>query len=340
MIAYRQHVFRLLGGAPLAAGDAEGLMAEILDGALPEVATAAVLTAIAQRGVTGPELAGFASAMRARVHAVRAPVGAIDTCGTGGSGLDTINTSTLAGLVVAAEGVAVAKHGNRSSSGRCGSMDVLEALGVDVDVPPDRVPALFARSRFVFLNARRHHPALAPLGAVRKALGFRTVFNLLGPICNPAGVRRQLVGVSDPEAARLVARALADLGTERAMVVSAHDRLDELSPCGPTMIFDVEAGRVRASTLEPSEVGLEPISMSAIEGGSKQDNLRAFVEVLEGRGGPRAQHVALNAGAALLVAGRVESLREGVARAARVLDSGAALAAFETYRRASQERAA
>lgn len=337
MSVYASQIHHLLAGAALDAPTTEALMGEVLDGALEATQVAAVLTALAAKGVTAPELAGCAAAMRARLRPVRASGPVLDTCGTGGSRLPTMNTSTLAAFVVASDGVRVAKHGNRKSSGKCGSLDVLEHLGVQVALEPEQAERLLEQGPFVFLDARRHHPALGPLGPVRRALGFPTVFNLLGPICNPAGATRQVLGVSDRERAPLMAQALLELGTERALVVSGADRLDEISLCGPTTVHELDgSGEIRARTIDARTFGLAQHSFEAIAGGELEENARRFMEVLSGRDrGPRHLHTAVNAGAALFVAGRADDLRAGFERASALLERGAPAETFARYREAS-----
>jgi anthranilate phosphoribosyltransferase len=263
----------------------------------------------------------------------------VDTCGTGGSGLATTNTSTAAALVLAAGGVAVAKHGNRASSGRCGSADVLETLGVNIDLPTASCEALLAELGLAFLFAPRFHPALRALAPVRRELGARTVFNLLGPLCTPAGVRRQVVGVSEVRRGAVVAATLARLGVERALVVAGEEGLDELSLCGPTRFWEVQGDQVSEGIWVPEDLGLKRVSFEEIAGGDRAFNAAALRAVLEGRErGPRAEHVALNAGAGFRVAGRVDGLEQGVARAREILASGAAALLLERYARESQAR--
>lgn len=337
-----QSFLRAVSGAALEAPEAEALMQGMVDGRLSDLRIAALLAALEARGPAPSELAGFAAALSARMIPVPGvPEGAMDTCGTGGSGLATLNTSTLAGIVAAAAGATVAKHGNRSASGRCGSLDVLEALGAIVELPPETTGALLARYRFTFVNARAHHPALARLAPIRKALGFRTVFNLLGPMLSPAGVRRQLLGVSDHRMAPVIAEALSRLGHERAWVVAGPGRLDEIALTDSSAIFEVEGDRVRSFAIEPRALGLEPAPFSALEGGSIEENARRFMALLSGEDrGPARDHVALNAAAALVVAGVVKDLASGLERAFDRLESGAVLALFDAWREATRAEAA
>lgn len=335
MMPFADTFSRLLN-AGLGRPEADHLMGAIADGDLTDVQVAAVLGALASRPPSASELAGFVGALRRRMIPLPgAPAGAIDTCGTGGSSAPTLNTSTLAGLVASAAGAVVAKHGNRSASGRCGSLDVLETLGVELDLVPSENGRILARHHFCFANAREHHPALGRLGPLRRSLGVRTVFNLLGPLLNPAGVRRQLLGVSDPRVGPLVARTLVELEHEHAWVVCGSGGLDELSLVGPSKVWAVESGRIRAFELEPRALGLGPASPSECLGGDPDYNARRFLSLLDGAPGPAADLVVLNAAAALLIAGVAKDLSEGIASAREALSSGAAKTRFLEWKSAT-----
>ncbi len=337
MRAYQLAMKKMVGGADLDDAEAEAVMAEMMDGALEPPQIGAFLGALATKGETADELTGLARTMRAR--AVKVPVAGpmLDTCGTGGSGLPTTNTSTMCAFVVAAGGVRVAKHGNRSSTGRCGSADVLDHLGVKIDLGPKQVARLIEEQGIAFMLAPLYHPAMRHAGPVRRVLGFRTAFNFLGPLANPAGVQRQLLGVSDKKRAPLLADALLRLGAERALLVHGFDGLDELTLSGATHAWEVVDGEVIERTLTPADAGLEPVPASAIaEGGDVHRNGGLFTDVLQGRetGGLR-DLVALNAGAAFWVAGAVDDLAAGVARARELLADGKAWSTFEAYRDAT-----
>ena len=334
---------RLLAGGTLGADEVEATFGAIMAGTLPEAAVAGFLVALRARGETGPEIAAAARVMRR--HAVPVPVArpgaAIDTCGTGGDASGTINVSTAAALVAAAAGVPVAKHGNRSVSSRCGSADVLEACGVRLDLPPGALGTLVDETGIAFLFAPRLHPAMAAVMPVRRALGVRTVFNLLGPLTNPAGVRRQVVGVWSASLVPLVAEALAALGAAHALVVHGLEGLDELSACGPSEAAEVRDGRVvRRFRVRPEDAGIEPGRFEELVGGDVRENARRLEAILGGREtGTAADAVALNAGAALVVAGRAENLRDGTALAREILASGAALETLRAMARRSAELA-
>ena len=334
MSLYGRSMGRLLADEGLEAAEAEELMGQVMDGELGPERVAALLTALAARGERRAELVGFARAMRARAVSIQAAPGAIDTCGTGGSGLSTVNTSTLVALTLAAAGVPVAKHGNRASSGTCGSSDVLEAAGVPVEVDPVVCEDLLGGCGIAFLHAPLFHPAMRVVGPVRRALGFRTVFNFLGPLCNPAGVRRQLLGVSSRRHAELMAGALAELGCERALVAWGTDGLDELSLAAPTELWFVEDGEVVPARVDPSSFGLDPVAPEAIAGGTPRQNLRIFEGLLDGQRGSHADHLALNAAAGLRVAGIVDDFVEGVELARELQSKGRLRSKFEAYREA------
>jgi anthranilate phosphoribosyltransferase len=329
----------LLRGDDLDASIVEALIGAIMDGGLDPTQTAAILIALRAKGESGIEVAAAARAMRARAVRVTAPVGAIDTCGTGGDGAETVNISTASALVAAAAGVPVAKHGNRSVSSRCGSADVLEALGVRLDVDREASAVLLGEVGIAFLFAQQLHPAMAAVVPIRKALGVRTVFNLLGPLTNPAGVRRQVVGVWGAEVQPLVAAALAELGAEHAMVLHSDDGLDELSVTASTTVIEVRDGRVRETwSLDPADLGIEIEDPDALRGGDVAENARRLCAILEGREHSAASEaVALNAAAALVVGGRAESLASGLEVARDLLDSGAAGRTLETLTRRSRE---
>ncbi len=328
----------LLGGARLSAGEAGALMAAVVGGHLSDPQIAAVLGALSARRPTAAEIAGFSGALAdAMVPLPGAPDDAIDTCGTGGSGRPTPNTSTLAGVVAAAAGATVVKHGNRSASGRSGSLDVLEALGAEIQLSPAANARVLKQCRFAFLDARAHHPALGRLAPIRKALGVRTVFNLLGPLLNPARVRRQVLGVSDRALAPVLAEALAARGAERAWVVVGDDGLDELPLDGPGAIYAVQRGQVRRFAFDPRPLGL---SAGPLGGGDVAENARLFTEALDGAPSPARDHAALNAAAALVVAGIASDLEDGLRRALAVLADGGARACFQAWRQATLSEAA
>ena len=304
----------------------------MMSGSVSEMRMAAFLTALAVRGPSVAEIAGAARAMRAAMTKVEAPGNAIDVCGTGGDGAGTLNVSTATAFVVAGCGVAVAKHGNRAMSSRTGAADVLEALGVPINLNAEAAGKSLRNPGFAFLFAPSYHPAMKNVAPVRRDLGFRTVFNLLGPICNPAGVKRQLIGIFAPEWLEPVAHVLAELGTEKAWIVHGADGLDELSTTGPTHVAMLEDGRVTLRNIVPEDAGIERTSLAALKGGTAEDNARAIRELLSGAKGAFRSIVLLNAAAALVAAGQAANLKDGVAQAAEAIDKGRAAAALEEAR--------
>ncbi len=323
---------RLALGETLSADDAEDAFGIIMSGEATPAQIAGLLMAMRVRGESVAELTGAVRAMRARMLAVEAPEGAMDVCGTGGDNAGTLNVSTAVTFVLAGLGVPVAKHGNRALSSRTGGADVLTALGVNVDVPTDRLSGVLRAANCAFLFAPRHHAALRHAAGPRVELGTRTIFNLLGPLANPARVRRQLTGVFDPKWARPMAETLGQLGSERCWLVHGEG-LDELTVAGDNTVVELRDGAIRSFTVTPEDAGLPRAPISAIRGGEAVVNAAALGALLRGAAGPYRDTVLLNAAAALMVAGRVDDLRSGVAVAATSIDGGAALSALETLRR-------
>ncbi len=304
--------------------DAEAAFDVIMDGQATPAQVGAFLMALRQRGETVPEIVGAARAMRARMLPIRAPDGAIDTCGTGGDGSGSFNISTASAFVTAACGVPVAKHGNRNLSSKSGSADVLSALGIDIDAPFDRIEYALREVGIGFLMAPRHHAAMRHVAPVRVELGFRTLFNLLGPLANPAGVRRQIVGVFAAKWVEPLAHVLQRLGSEACWVVHG-DGMDELTTTGTTDIAVLADGKVTRMILEPEQIGLRRAKRADLAGGNPQENAAMLKIILGGKMGPLRDVVLLNSAAALMVAGRASSLPDGMVLAANAIDSGMAL---------------
>jgi anthranilate phosphoribosyltransferase len=327
---------KVLKGDRLTEEEAGAAMAIIMEGEATPAQIGALLAALAVRGETEDEIVGFARTMRERAVPLSAR-GAVDTCGTGGDGAGTFNISTVASLVVAACGVPVAKHGNRSASGSCGSADLLEALGLRIDAPADTVQRSLDEAGWAFLFAPGFHAATRHAVGPRKELGVRTAFNLLGPLTNPARPEAQVVGVPRPELTGFIARCLQRLGVRRAWVVHGAG-LDELSLCGPTTVaaFDGGESSVRTFTVTPEEAGLAPCRPETLRGGDAATSARIAGEVLGGERGPRRDVVVLNAAAALVVAGRAAGLRDGAAQAEKAIDGGAAARMLERVREISR----
>jgi anthranilate phosphoribosyltransferase len=327
-------IARLAAGETLSDDQAEAAFDVIMSGEATPSQIGGLLMAMRVRGETVSEITGAVRAMRARMTAIEAPPDAIDVCGTGGDGAGTLNVSSAVTFVLAGCGVPVAKHGNRALSSRTGGADVLTALGVNVDAPMAALPSILAEAGCVFLFAPRHHPSMRHAAGPRVELGTRTIFNLLGPLANPARVRRQLTGVFAPDWTRPMAETLAALGHECAWIVHGMG-LDELTIAGHNHVTALDDGKIASFVVEPEDAGLTRAPISAIQGGDARFNAVALEAMLQGAPGAYRDTVLLNASAALIVAGQAGELREGVIRAARSVASGAAFGALETLRRAS-----
>jgi anthranilate phosphoribosyltransferase len=322
--------------------EAAAAMREVMEGRSNPAALGALLSALVMKGERPSEIVGFARAMREHAVKLSVPVDDVfDTCGTGGDRSGTFNISSAAAVVIAACGVPVAKHGNRSVSSRCGSADVFEALGVNVAAPPAAVERTLRETGIAFFFARTFHPSMRHAAQTRSDLGIRTAFNLLGPLTNPAGATRQLVGVPRPELTELLARALMMLGSKRAWVVHGADGIDEISTTGYTKVSECRAGAVNTFYVHPSDFGISKSEPAALKGGDAAENAAIIREVLAGARGPRRDVVLLNAGAALFVSGgRVDTITEGIAVAAAAIDSGAAKQRLEQMADRSRAEAA
>ena len=311
-------------GRTLDRSEAESAMGSVMSGEATSAQLAALLAALAIRGETVDEIAGFAAGMRGAAVRVALNRDAVDIVGTGGSRVDPFNISTVASIVAAAAGAPVAKHGNRAASGRCGSADVLEALGVRIDLGPNEIARCVDDAGIAFMFAARYHPAMRHAGPVRREMGIRTVFNILGPLANPAGVRRTVVGVATRSIGEKIAHVLGELGADHALVVHGADGLDDISPTGPTETWELRGGDVRQGSIDPVELGLPLGAVADILSGDPAANAATTRSILGGEAGARRTAVLLNAAAALYVAGRARDLREGIAAAAAAIDSHAA----------------
>jgi anthranilate phosphoribosyltransferase len=326
----------VLGGGDLSEGDTARAIGAILDETLSPVRSAALLAALAAKGETVDEIVGAATAMRERSIRVGHDLPlVIDVCGTGGDGAHTFNISTAAALVVAGAGVPVAKHGNRAASSACGSADVLEALGVSLQRSAAESARLLGSAKITFLFAQFHHPAMRAVGPIRRELGVRTIFNLLGPLTNPAGATRQVVGVAAARHVELLAAALQGLGTVAGAVVHAQSGLDEIAGDGPTLIVQFDRSGLRRWTLDPRDYGISA-SPAELHGGDAAANARTLMAILEGERSPRADVVCLNAALALVVAGEAVDIKDGLIRARASIERGAALEALEALRSAHE----
>jgi anthranilate phosphoribosyltransferase len=325
-----QAIDKVADGQDLSADEAARVLREIMEGRASEVQTAGFLIALRAKGETVGEIAGLARTMRELAVPVRVNGDIVDTAGTGG-GRSTFNVSTTAAFVAAGAGCRVAKHGGRSNTSQCGSADVLEALGANIDPGPDEVAACVEEVGFGFMFAPAHHGAMKHVAPVRKGLAVRTAFNLLGPLTNPAGARRQVIGVSEPRFLETVAGALSELGTERALVVSSADGFDEFSAAGETHVVEVDSGSLRSYEVSPETVGLERAADGAVGAGTPDKNAEVLRAVLRGVQGTERSLTVMNAGAAIYAAGGAPDLEAGARRAEAAIDSGAAADVLDRF---------
>ncbi|HUN11031.1 MAG TPA: anthranilate phosphoribosyltransferase [Rhabdaerophilum sp.] len=337
MDAFKPLIAKVAAGLPLTASEAEMAFSQILSGESTPAQTAGFLMALRVRGETVDEITGAVKAMRGKMLAVPPVVGAIDVVGTGGDASGSWNVSTLAGLIVAACGVPVAKHGNRAASSKSGAADILQALGVKIGLSPAEVTNCIGKTGFAFMVAPAHHPAMRHVAPVRTELGTRTIFNLLGPLSNPAGVKRILLGVFAESWLEPIAETLRDLGTERAWVMHGSDGLDEITTTGPTRVVELKDGAIRRFEINPEEAGIACAEPEALKGGEPSQNAAALLAVVGGEKNAYRDIAVLNAAAALVVAGKANSLRDGAETAATALDSGRVAELLQNVVRVSNE---
>ncbi|HEV3233500.1 MAG TPA: anthranilate phosphoribosyltransferase [Candidatus Dormibacteraeota bacterium] len=335
----RDAIARLINGEDLDRAQAEATMDDIMNGDATESQIAGLLVALRLKGETVDEIVGLVSSMRSHARTLTAPDGAVDTCGTGGDGAGTFNISTAAAIVVRGAGAPVAKHGNRSSSSLCGSADVLEALGVPMSLTADQVQACLDATGICFMLAPTFHPAMRHAGVPRKDLGIRTVFNILGPLANPAMVRRQSLGVASAQMAPLMASVLKELGHERALVFCGSDGLDELSVAAPSRVWELRDGEIREYDIDGASLGLAVAQPGDLKGGDAAANAVILNAILDGETGSRRDVVLLNAAAALVAAGAADDLPQGIEKARASIDSGAARQALADLRDTAQSLA-
>jgi anthranilate phosphoribosyltransferase len=327
--AWGHALTQLLAGQSLSEQDSAAAMVEIMEGAATPAQIAGFVVALRAKGESADELAGLVRVMRSYARTVAAPDGVLDTCGTGGDRAGTFNVSTAAAVVCAGAGVKVAKHGNRAASSRCGSADVLEALGVRIDLPPEGVAACIARAGIGFCFAPVFHPAMRHAAAPRRELGIATIFNFLGPLTNPAGARRQALGVSDPAMVEVMVETLRRLGSERVLAFVGHGGLDELSISGPSEVTELAEGRIERWTVDPRRLGIPPAALGDVAGDTPERNAKTIRRVVEGEPGPGRDIVVLNAAAGLVAAGRAGSIEAGMSLALSAVEDGAAAAALD-----------
>ena len=332
----KEAIENLVCGRSLSADEAAAVMDEIMEGKATPAQFGAFVTALRCKGETVEEMVGLARTMRARALSVRADHPVVDTCGTGGDKAGTFNISTAAAIIAAACGVKVAKHGNRAVSSRCGSADILEALGVRIDLTPGEAAECLKQAGIVFMFAPVFHPAMRHAGPPRKEIGIRTVFNLLGPLCNPAGATAQVIGVPRRDLVAAIAEVLRELGSSHALVVHGSDGLDEITLTGPTHVCELENGKLECYDITPEQFGFKTCRLEDIRGGDAVWNAAAMLRLLQGEEGPLRDAAVLNAAAALRVAGQAGSLEDGVTQAGEALETGAALVRLEKFIEVSQ----
>ena len=338
----REAIIKIVDKQDLTYDEAYQVMNEIMSGQTSPTQNAAFLAALSTKSTkaeTVDEIAGCAAAMRD--HAMKVPndLDLLEIVGTGGDGAHSFNISTTSALVAAAGGVKVAKHGNRAASSSCGTADCLEALGVNLDLSPEKCLELLNTVGICFFFAQKYHTSMRYVGAIRKELGIRTVFNILGPLTNPAAPKRQVLGVYDQSLVEPLARVLTSLGVRRGMVVYGQEKLDGLSPSAPTSVCEFEGGNYRSYVLTPEELGLKRCTKEDLRGGAPEENAAITRAILRGERGPKRDAVLLNGGAALYIGGKADSLKSGVELAAQLIDSGAALAKLDRFAAATQEAA-
>ena len=336
----KEAIIKLVNKGDLTYDEAFTVMNEIMDGNTTPTQNAAFLAALTTKNTrteTEAEIAGCASAMRSHAMTVEHPYKVLDIVGTGGDGSNTFNISTTSAFVISAGGTKVAKHGNRAASSKSGAADCLEALGINLDQPPERAVKLLEDPGICFMFAQRYHSSMKYVGPIRKELGFRTVFNILGPLTNPARPAYQVLGVYDVMLVNPLAHVLSSLGVEKGMVVYGTDGLDEFSPVGPTRICDFEGDKYDTYTVDPEELGISRCSKSDIAGGSPEDNARITLDILKGKQGPKYDTVLLNAGAGLYVSRQASSVKDGMELADKLIADGRAYEQYERFKAASNQ---
>lgn len=318
--------------------EAEEVMNEIMEGKASDIQKSAYLTALSMKGETIDEITASAAGMRAHCIKLLHDMDVLEIVGTGGDGANSFNISTTSSLVIAAAGIPVAKHGNRAASSKSGAADVLEALGVKIDVAPERSTQLLKDIQICFLFAQNYHIAMKYVGPIRKELGIRTVFNILGPLSNPAGANMELMGVYDQSLVEPLAQVMANLGVARGMVVYGQDKLDEISMCAATSVCEIKDGKFISYEIAPEQFGYERCEKGALTGGTPEENAKITMEILSGADkGPKRQAVCLNAGAAIYIAGKADTIEAGIRKAEQIIDEGLALKKLEQFREESQK---
>lgn len=334
----KEAILKLAKREDLTYDEAYQVMNEIMDGKASDVQKSAYLTALSMKGETIDEITGSAVGMREHCVRLLHNLDALEIVGTGGDGANSFNISTTSSLVIAAAGIPVAKHGNRAASSKCGAADVLEALGVNITVPPEKSTELLEKIGICFLFAQNYHIAMKYVGPIRKELGIRTIFNILGPLANPAGANMELMGVYDESLVEPLAQVLSNLGVKRAMVVYGQDKLDEVSSCAPTTVCEVKDGQFTSYVIRPEDFGFNSADKSELTGGTPDENAEITRAILSGREkGAKRTAVLMNAGAAIYIGGKARNMAEGIHIAEEIIDSGKAMQKLEEFIRCSNE---
>ena len=334
----KEAIIKLAKKEDLTYAEAEQVMNEIMEGKATDVQKSAYLTALSMKGETIDEITASASGMRAHCIKLLHDMDVLEIVGTGGDGSNSFNISTTSSMVIAAAGIPVAKHGNRAASSKSGAADVLEALGIKIDVPPEKSTELLKKIQICFLFAQNYHIAMKYVGPIRKELGIRTVFNILGPLSNPAGANMELMGVYDQSLVEPLAQVMANLGVVRGMVVYGQDKLDEISMCAATSVCEIKDGKFISYEIAPEQFGYERCEKGALTGGPPEENAKITMEILSGADkGPKRQAVCLNAGAAIYIAGKADTIEAGIRKAEQIIDEGLALKKLEQFREESQK---
>ena len=334
----KEAIIKLAKKEDLTYAEAEQVMNEIMEGKATDVQKSAYLTALSMKGETIDEITASASGMRAHCIKLLHDMDVLEIVGTGGDGSNSFNISTTSSMVIAAAGIPVAKHGNRAASSKSGAADVLEALGVKIDVPPEKSTELLNKIQICFLFAQNYHIAMKYVGPIRKELGIRTVFNILGPLSNPAGANMELMGVYDQSLVEPLAQVMANRGVVRGMVVYGQDKLDEISMCAATSVCEIKDGKFISYEITPEQFGYERCEKGALTGGTPEENAKITMEILSGADkGPKRQAVCLNAGAAIYIAGKADTIEAGIRKAEQIIDEGLALKKLEQFREESQK---
>ena len=333
----KEAIIKLAKKEDLSYEEANQVMDEIMSGKTSDIQTSAFLTAMSMKGETIEEITACAAGMRAHCVKMFNDMDVLEIVGTGGDGSNSFNISTTAAIVIAAGGVPVAKHGNRAASSKCGTADCFEALGVNISVPPEKSTQLLKNINLCFLFAQNYHISMKYVAPVRRELGIRTVFNILGPLANPAGASMELMGVYDEELVEPLAKVLENLGVKRGMVVYGQDCLDEISMSAPTTVCEFHDGKQKKYTIQPEDFGFERCDKSALAGGTPEENAAITRNILAGEPGPRRQAVQLNAGAALYMAGKYETIADGIKAAGELIDSGKAMGKLDEFIKLSNE---